>query len=80
MRRQVAAGEAITGQRTLTRRFGRENDAFNISSQSVQPTDFSTHAVIYNTFNVQRHLICRKTLRQFRSEAMRTWRAVTAAA
>jgi hypothetical protein len=23
---------------------------------------------------VQRHLICRKTLRQFRSDAMRTWR------
>ena len=40
----------------------------------------STHAAIYNTFNVQRHLICRKTLRQFRGEAMRTWQAVTAAA
>ncbi len=29
----------------------------------------STHAAIYNTFYVQRHLISRKTLRQFRSEA-----------
>ena len=26
----------------------------------------STHAAIYNTFNVQRHLITRKTMRQFR--------------
>ncbi len=39
----------------------------------------STHAAIYNTFNVQRHLISRKTLRQFRGEAMRTWHTVTAA-
>lgn len=30
----------------------------------------STHSEIYNTFNVQRHLISRNTLRQFRSMAM----------
>ena len=30
----------------------------------------STHAAIYNTFNVQRHLITRKTMRQFRGDAM----------
>jgi transposase-like protein len=40
----------------------------------------STHATVYNTFNVQRHLISRKTLRQFRSEAMSAWQTVTAAA
>jgi putative transposase len=40
----------------------------------------STHAAIYNTFNVQRHLISRKTLRKFRVEAMNRWDAVTAAA
>lgn len=40
----------------------------------------STHAAIYNTFYVQRHLISRKTLRQFRGEAMSTWQSVTAAA
>jgi len=39
-----------------------------------------THATVYNTFNVQRHLIFRKTLRQFRSEAMSVWQTVTAAA
>jgi transposase-like protein len=40
----------------------------------------STHAAIYNAFNVQRHLISRTTLRQFRTEAMNRWNAVTAAA
>jgi putative transposase len=40
----------------------------------------STHAAIYNIFNVQRHLISRITLRQSRAEAMNLWGAVTAAA
>ena len=39
----------------------------------------STHAAIYNTFNVQRHLISRRTLRQFRTEAMSRWNVATAA-
>lgn len=39
----------------------------------------STHSAVYNNFNVQRHLISRKTLRQFRGEAMSTWQTVTAA-
>ena len=40
----------------------------------------STHATVYNTFNVQRHLISRKTLRQFCNDAMGLWQIVTAAA
>jgi len=40
----------------------------------------STHAAIYNIFNVQRHLISRKTLRQFRAEAMSLWKTATVAA
>ena len=40
----------------------------------------STHAAVYNTFNVQRHLITRRTLRRFRNEAMSVWQTVTAAA
>lgn len=39
----------------------------------------STHAAVYNTFNVQRHLISHRTLRKFRGEAMRRWKALTAA-
>ena len=41
--KQSRADEAITGQRTLTCRFGRENDACNASSQPVQPRDFFQH-------------------------------------
>ena len=40
----------------------------------------SMHAATYNTFNVQRHLISRRTLRSFRTEAMAQWHAATAAA
>ena len=40
----------------------------------------STHADIYNSFYTQRHLISRKTLRQFRNEAMSVWKIATAAA
>ena len=40
----------------------------------------STHATVYNTFNVQRHLISRRTLRQFRNHAMGLWQTVTVAA
>ena len=39
----------------------------------------SIHAAVQNTFNIQRHLTSRRTLRAFREEAFRTWRAVTAA-
>jgi len=39
----------------------------------------SIHAVVQSTFNVQRHLTSRRTLRVFRDKAFRTWRAATAA-
>ena len=39
----------------------------------------SVHAAVHNTFNVQRHLTSRRTLRTLRTEAFRTWRAATAA-
>ena len=39
----------------------------------------SMHAAIHNTFNLQRHLVSRATLRIFRAEAANHWRdAVTA--
>ena len=37
----------------------------------------SIHAVVQNTFNVQRHLTSRRTLRVLREEAFRTLRAAT---
>src|ERR1700722_1075365 len=40
----------------------------------------SVHAAVYNTFNLQRHLISRRTLRTFRAEAAAHWRTATTAA
>ncbi len=40
----------------------------------------SVHSAVYNTLNVQRHLISRCTLRAFRAEALAQWHAATAAA
>ena len=40
----------------------------------------ATHAAIYNTFNVQRHLISRRSLRYLRTKAMATWVVATASA
>src|SRR5213595_3576622 len=37
------------------------------------------HAAVHNTFNVQRHLISRSTLRIFRAEAASEWRNAVAA-
>ena len=38
------------------------------------------HATIYNTFNVQRHLISARTHRAFRASAMNMWREAVAVA
>src|SRR5450631_2272612 len=40
----------------------------------------STHAAIYNTFNVNRHLTSARTHRTFRAAAMNTWRDAVAVA
>ena len=39
----------------------------------------SVHAPVYNTFNVQRHLISRSTHRKFRTSAHQSWSDATAA-
>jgi len=39
----------------------------------------SIHGAIYNTFNIQRHLISRNTMRTFRA-AMAEWNAASVAA
>ena len=58
----------------------RERSMQGFKSPGSAQRFLSTHAAIYNTFNVQRHLITRKTMRQFRGDAMKTWRTVAAAA
>src|SRR3954467_15482085 len=40
----------------------------------------SVHAAVHNTFNLQRHLVSRSTLRVFRAEAAAKWQNAVAAA
>jgi putative transposase len=58
----------------------RERKQQKFKSQGSAQRFLSTHAAIYNTFNVQPHLISRPTLRHFRAVAHQTWAAATTAA
>jgi hypothetical protein len=58
----------------------REHKQQKFKSQGSAQRFLATHAALYNTFNVQRHLIRRSTLRLFRTEAHRMWAVATAAA
>jgi putative transposase len=40
----------------------------------------SMHAAVHNTFDLQRNLLSRRTLRLFRAEAREAWQEATAAA
>ncbi|WP_312736545.1 IS6 family transposase [Brevundimonas sp.] len=56
----------------------RERQQQGFKSQASAQKFLTTYAAIYNTFNVQRHLISRPTLRRFRAEADAVWAAATA--
>ena len=58
----------------------RERKMQRFKSQKSAQRFLSSHGPIYNLFNVQRHLISRRTLRIFRNQAMVEWKIVTAAA
>lgn len=58
----------------------RERKMQRFKSQGSAQRFLSTHAAVYNHFNVQRHLISRSTLRQFRTDANVAWTAATMAA
>ena len=58
------------------RRREREQQLFK--SRASAQRFLTTHSAIYNTFNIQRHLISRPTLRSFRSEADAAWAAAVA--
>jgi transposase-like protein len=61
-------------------RHGGASTRCSASNRPDQPTaSFQFTAVVHNTFNVQRHLTSRRTLRVLRDEAFRTWRTATAA-
>jgi putative transposase len=40
----------------------------------------SMHAAVHNTFNIERHILSRSTLRLFRAEAAQAWQNATVAA
>jgi len=56
----------------------RERKMQRFKSQGQAQRFVSTHSAIYNTFNLQRHLVSRKTLRTFRAAAMAEWAAASA--
>jgi putative transposase len=58
----------------------RERKMQRFKSQNSAQNFLTTHAAVYNTFNIQPHLVSRPTLRKFRGEAHAAWRDATAAA
>lgn len=57
----------------------RERKMQRFKSQGQAQRFVSTHSAIYNTFNTQRHLVSRSTMRLFRSAAMAEWQTASAA-
>jgi transposase-like protein len=62
----------------VVRRQERKMQRFK-SARSAQRF-LSIHAAVHNTFNVQRHLVSRSTLRKLRAEATRQWKGAVVAA
>jgi transposase-like protein len=58
----------------------RERKQQKFKSQGSAQRFFSTHAAVYNTFNLQPHLISRPGLRTLRAQAHQAWAAATQAA
>ena len=58
----------------------RERKQQKFKSQGSAQRFLSTHGPIYNTFNLQTHLIRRSTLRRFRAEAHAAWAEAAKAA
>src|SRR3984893_3594604 len=57
----------------------RERKMQRFKSAASAQRFLSVHAAVYDTFNLQRHLVSRSTLRIFRSEAAAQWRSATTA-
>jgi hypothetical protein len=76
---------AGTGEEQSSRKLASGGTAARAQDAAVQvgslrPAFLSMHAAVHNTFNLQRHLASRSTLRIFRSEAANHWRDAAAAA
>ena len=58
----------------------RERKVQRFKSRRSAQRFLSMHAAVHNTFNLQRHLVSRSTLRIFRAEAANQWQHAVAAA
>jgi transposase-like protein len=58
----------------------RERKQQRFKSAGSAQRSLSMHAPVHNTFNLQRHLVSRRTLRTFRAEAALAWQVATVAA
>ena len=58
----------------------RERKMQGFKSPGSAPRFLAAHSAVHNTFNVQRHLISRRTLRLFRADATSAWKIATQAA
>ena len=76
---EAATGKpAVLAEAGETRR--RECKMQRFKSAGSAQKFLSTHAAVYNTFNVQRHLTSAQSHRVLRAAAMTTWREAVAAA
>jgi len=55
----------------------RERKMQLFKSQGQAQRFVSTHSAIYNTFNTERHLVSRKTIRKYRDRAFAEWQAAS---
>ena len=74
----LRANNRAENSHQVVRRRGRKMQRFK-SARSAQRF-LSIHAAIHNTFNLQRHLVSRATLRIFRAAAAAQWQSAVAAA
>ena len=58
----------------------REHKMQRFKSPGSAQRFLAVHAAAHNTFNLQRHLVSRRTLRVFRANAAQEWKHATAAA
>jgi putative transposase len=72
-------GRTIEPRIRICRRGGRNARCSGSRAHAAQRF-LSTHADVYNTFNVHRHLTSAQMQRAFRAAAMDTWRTVIVAA
>src|SRR6267154_2065043 len=74
----LRANNRTENSHQVVRRRERKMQRFK-SARSAQRF-VSIHAAVHNTFNLQRHLVSRSTLRTFRAEATAQWQDAVAAA